>query len=78
MIRHIVMLDFKAGFSEKENHDHAKAIKEQLEVLKAVIPGIIALDVMIDALPSSKKILCLTASLKMWMHWRLIKLTPHI
>ena len=55
MIRHIVMLNFKEGFSQTENRANAEKVQSLLEGLKRVIPGIIAFRVIIDALPTSDK-----------------------
>ena len=53
MVRHIVMLNFKEGFSTAENRLNAEKVKSLLEGLKGVIPGIIEFRVVIDALPTS-------------------------
>lgn len=55
MIRHIVMVNYKEGFSPEQNRENAKQVEHLLEGLKDVIPGIIEFDVIIDALPSSDK-----------------------
>lgn len=55
MIRHIVMVNYKEGFSPDENRENAKQIKCLLEGLKDVIPGIIEFNVIIEALPTSDK-----------------------
>ena len=55
MIRHIVMLNFKAGFSPEQNRKHAEQVKQLLEGLKGVIPGIIEFDVIIDSLPTGDR-----------------------
>ena len=55
MIRHIVMIKYKEGFSPEQNRENAKQVKYLLEGLKDIIPGIIEFDVIIDALPTSDK-----------------------
>lgn len=55
MIRHIVMVNYKEGFSPEQNRKNAERVKFLLEGLKDVIPGIIEFDVVIDALPTSDK-----------------------
>lgn len=55
MIRHIVMVSFKDGFSPAENRKNAEQVKSRLEGLKNTIPGIIEFNVYIDALPSSNR-----------------------
>lgn len=52
MIRHIVSWNFKEGFSPEENAAYAKKIKQDLESLRGVVPGIAELKVLIDLLPS--------------------------
>ncbi len=54
-VRHIVMVNYKDGFSEEENKANAKKVKFLLEGLKGVIPGIIEFEVIIDVLPTSNK-----------------------
>ena len=55
MVRHIVLLSYKDGFSPEQNRHHAEQIKRQLEGLKSIISGIIEFDVIIDALPTSNR-----------------------
>ena len=55
MVRHIVMLNFKEGFSPAKNREHAEKVRSLLEGLKNVIPGIVEFRVIIDALPTSDK-----------------------
>ena len=55
MIRHIVMFNFREGFTPEENRQNAQQVKARLEGLKSVIPGIVEFDVIIDALPTSNK-----------------------
>lgn len=53
MIRHIVAVRYKKGFSEEENAASAKKIKKLLEALKQVVPGIMEFTVHIDLCTSS-------------------------
>ena len=53
MVRHIVALRFKEGFTPEEKRANAVKIKSSLEALKGVIPGIIEFAVHIDLLPTS-------------------------
>jgi hypothetical protein len=55
MVRHIVMLNFKEGFSAEENRKNAEQVKFLLEGLKKTIPGIMEFKVIIDALPTSDR-----------------------
>jgi heme-degrading monooxygenase HmoA len=42
----------KDGFSNEQKRENARTIKAELEALRAVIPGIISLEVLIDTLPT--------------------------
>lgn len=53
MIRHIVALRYKEGFSKEENEAHAQKIKTLLEELQHAIPGIQEFTVHINLLSSS-------------------------
>ena len=55
MVRHIVTLNFTEGFNDSENRANAKKVKQKLEALKDVIPGIIEFRVIIDCLPSGNR-----------------------
>ena len=55
MIRHIVMWNYKDGFTAAENRENALQVKQKLEALTGCIEGIIELKVYINALPSSNK-----------------------
>ena len=55
MIRHIVMWNYKDGFTAADNKANARQIKQELEALTDCIEGIIELKVYIDVLPSSNK-----------------------
>lgn len=61
MIRHIVMWNFKEGFSQAENRANAQKVKTELESLTTVIPGIISLKVIIDPLPSGNREIALNS-----------------
>ncbi|MDR1754584.1 MAG: Dabb family protein [Eubacterium sp.] len=55
MVRHIVIWNFKDGFSDAENKENALIVKTELEALPGLIDGIVKLDVHIDALPGSNR-----------------------
>lgn len=55
MIRHIVMWNFKEGFTSEQNIANAGKVKEGLEGLAGVIPGIIKMEVVIEALKTSNR-----------------------
>lgn len=50
MVKHIVMWNFKEGFSPEENLENARKLKEELEALKDMIPGVLKSKVYIDPL----------------------------
>ena len=54
-VRHIVMVDYRDGFSEEENKANAQKIKVLLEGLKSVILGIIEFNVVVNVLSTSNK-----------------------
>ena len=64
MFRHIVMWDYKEGFSPEENTKNAKAIKSALEGLKGIIPEIADIKVVINELGYSTKDILLDASFR--------------
>ena len=64
MVRHIVMFNFKEGFSPEENRKNAEQVKRLLEALPGVIPGIAEFNVIIDILPVSNKDLVLNTLFK--------------
>lgn len=53
MVKHIIIWDFKEGFSDEENRSNAVKIKEGLEGLKGRIEGLVDIKVSIDLLDSS-------------------------
>ena len=55
MVRHIVAWSFKEGFTEEEKQAHLQKIKSSLEVLPAIIGGIVELNVQIDLLETSNR-----------------------
>lgn len=55
MVRHIVMWNFLETFSEEEKKAAGQRMKEILEPLKDVVPGVISLEVRINELPSSNR-----------------------
>jgi heme-degrading monooxygenase HmoA len=55
MLRHIVMWNYKDGFTEAENKLNAERVKYELESLTSFIDGIVELNVYINELSSSNK-----------------------
>lgn len=53
MIRHIIVLRHRDGFTPEENRENARKIQRELDRLKDVIPGIVEFTVHIDPLPTS-------------------------
>lgn len=53
MVKHIIIWNFKEGFSDSENRSNALKVKEGLEGLKGKIPGLLSIKVTVDLLPSS-------------------------
>lgn len=53
MVKHIVMWKHQDQFTEEEKKDHAKTIKERLEALKDIIPGVVSIQVITNPLSSS-------------------------
>lgn len=61
MIRHIVTWNLKDGFSEEEKRNNARKVKEEIEALAPLIEGVVALEVIIEALPTSNRDLVLNS-----------------
>jgi hypothetical protein len=53
MVKHIIIWQFKEGFSAEENRENAEKIKTGLEGLKGRISGLLEAHVQIDLLSSS-------------------------
>jgi hypothetical protein len=53
MVRHLVFWKYGDNFSEEENLKNALQIKNSLEVLKDIIPGVVKIQVITEPLPSS-------------------------
>jgi len=53
MIKHIIMWDHLEGISDEEKAKNASMIKEALEALVGVIPGLLELSVHTQLMPSS-------------------------
>lgn len=62
MVKHVILWTLKDELSESEKADVKKGIKEGLEGLKGVIPGLIDIVVNIDGLPSSNADLMLDST----------------
>lgn len=61
MVRHIVCWNYKDGFTQDENLEHAKKIKEGLEGLTRYIEGIQSIEVFYDVLSTSSPDIILNA-----------------
>ena len=55
MLRHIVMWNYKDGFSIEQNMENAKKVKQELEQLKQHIDEVVELNVYINELSSSNR-----------------------
>ncbi|WP_265459416.1 Dabb family protein [Enterococcus sp. HY326] len=53
MIRHIVSWNLKEAASTTEKRENAEKMKRDLESLHEIVPGIIAIEVILDVLPTS-------------------------
>ncbi len=62
MVKHVILWTLKDELSELEKEEVKKEIKEGLEGLKGVIPGLIDIVVNIDGLPSSNADLMLDST----------------
>lgn len=62
MVKHVILWVLKDELSESEKAEVKKGIKEGLEGLKDVIPGLIDIKVNTDGLPSSNADLMLDSS----------------
>lgn len=63
MVKHIVMWSFKEEVDEAERKESAAKIKEGLEGLVGVVPGLLKAEVVIDPISSSSHDLCLISEL---------------
>ncbi len=54
MVRHIVAWNYAEGFTEEENKKNALKMKEELEGLINLIPGVISIHLYIDPLDTSE------------------------
>ena len=62
MVKHVILWTLKDELSEAEKAEVKKGIKEGLQGLKGVIPGLIDIKVNTDGLPSSNADLMLDSS----------------
>ena len=62
MVKHVILWVLRDELSESEKAEVKKDIKEGLEGLKGVIPGLIDIRVNIDSLPSSNADLMLDST----------------
>lgn len=63
MVKHIVMWSFKDEVTGEEREEAAKKIKEGLEGLVGVVPGLLSAKVVVAPLASSTHDLCLLTEL---------------
>ena len=52
MVKHIVMWSFQETLDDKQKKEAAVRIKEGLERLTGIVPGLISVKVVTDALPA--------------------------
>ena len=64
MVKHMVMWSFKKEIPEEKKPELKAQIKEHLEGLVGVVPGLIKAEVITDLLPSSTRDLCLITELE--------------
>ena len=64
MVRHIIIWDLKESLSDEEKLSAKARIKEELEALKGVVPGLTDIHVCTELLDSSKGDLMLDALLE--------------
>lgn len=55
MVRHIVMWNFTETLNEDEKKAAGRKMKEILEPLKEIVPGVVSLQVVVNELPSSNR-----------------------
>lgn len=53
MLKHVILWKLKKGLSESEAQEAKMGIKEALEALKGVVPGLLQINVETDPLPGS-------------------------
>lgn len=63
MVKHIVMWSFKEELPDNQRKDAAAKIKEGLEGLVGIVPGLLAAKVVVSPIPSSTHDLCLLTEL---------------
>ena len=64
MVKHMVLWSFKEAISQEERKEAAAKIKEGLEGLVGVVPGLKSAYVVTDPIPSSTHDLCLITELE--------------
>ena len=64
MVKHMVMWSFKEEIPEEKRAELKMQIKEHLEGLVGVVPGLLKAEVITDLLPSSSRDLCLITELE--------------
>ncbi len=64
MVRHVIIWTLKDGYTEEEKKDIRRGIKEGLEGLKGVVPGLLEIRVITEGLESSNGDLMLDSVLE--------------
>lgn len=64
MLRHIVIWNYADSFTEQENINNAKKMKEEIENLKNIIEEIVSIEVIINPLPTSNGDIMLDSKFK--------------
>lgn len=62
MVKHIVMWNFKEELTEEQRKEASGIIRRNLEAVKAVVPGVIELEVRMNELESSNKDIALISA----------------
>ena len=61
MIRHIVSWNYKDEFTDEQNRENARKMKDGLERLKDIIDGVIEIAVRIDLLDTSNRVVVMNS-----------------
>ena len=78
MVKHMVMWSFKEEIPEEKKPELKAQIKEHLEGLVGVVPGLISAKVVTDPLTSSSRDLCLRCKPKSRKSCRHLRKTKHL
>lgn len=64
MLKHVILWKLKEDLSETQKKEVAKGIKENLEALVGVVPGLVSLKIITEALSSSTADVMLDSTLE--------------